>query len=182
MTAATRAFFAIQPPAGVRHDLAALVDDGSLEGLKLRRVPEGNLHLTIRFLGLVSPEIIDVLVAEIDAGSGSLNAIDLSISEVEAFPRRRPRVIAATVYPDDALLRLEAFVESAVTRSGLLPRDRTFRPHVTLAKLNQSPRPVPCLPAQVSLDFRADELVLFKSELHQNGARYSRLHTTPLIG
>ena len=160
-----------------------------------RRVPPGNLHLTLRFFG---PETGLVDRARLGArlrarlATAGLGPLALRASEVSAFASpRRARVIWVRIEevgsPEDAsgrLLPLQREVEAVARDLGLVPERRPFVPHVTLGRL-RTPLAVPveALAAARSgasesawaAAFTVRELVLFASVLTPGGAIYEPL-------
>jgi 2'-5' RNA ligase len=96
------------------------------------------LHLTLRFIGEVDgaeANAIDDALAAITAPS-----FTLELKGVGSFGGKNPRDLWAGAAPNDALLHLNRKIESALQRIGLEPEARKFTPHVTLARLKNSPR------------------------------------------
>jgi 2'-5' RNA ligase len=92
-------------------------------------------------------------------------------------------VIVATL-SDEAgqLTKLAGLIEAAATGLGFAPEQRSFRPHITLARLKRPsdvaawlPRPPPESPAA-----RFDRLVLYRSILSRQGPSYTVLAQTAL--
>ena len=96
------------------------------------------LHITLSFYGEISEET----AGELD---GALSAIsfpmfDLRLSGVGAFNDGADvRAVWAGVAESSDLSRLAAKCATAGRRLGVKPDDRTYRPHVTLAYLRQTP-------------------------------------------
>lgn len=137
---ALRAFIAIEPPAQVRQALGDLI-------VRLRKAPgkaswvrPDNMHLTLRFLGDVSEKQVAVLVEQLGELCARTPAFNLSVAGLGAFPNlRRPSVIWAGVVPLDPDLRpLQQAVEDAARAAGLAREDKSFHPHITLARLKDS--------------------------------------------
>jgi 2'-5' RNA ligase len=101
-------------------------------------VPTEQFHLTLRFLG----EIEHGLFQEIRQGLGSLQAKSffLSLRGLGHFPLRGdPEVLWAGVARSEGLLSLRNKVESLVVKRGAPADSRNFFPHVTLARIGNSP-------------------------------------------
>jgi 2'-5' RNA ligase len=86
--------------------------------------------------------------------------------------------------PCGALASVASALEAAAREIGFEPESRPFRAHLTLARAEREGRPVAPAPggAAIARDVRADEVVLFRSELGPGGARYSRIAVFPLGG
>ena len=126
-----RLFFALWPDAVVRASLAGV------SGKRLRRVkrvPPANLHLTLVFVGPVTPPVQHCLEAE--AGRIISPAFDLTVDHAGHWPRPRISWIGPTRIPA-GLWTLVTGLRQAMTACGLEPETRPYQPHVTLARKTQ---------------------------------------------
>ena len=144
------------------------------------------LHLTLKFLGWVAPDAIAPLWQMATAAIADAAPIDARVSELSAFPStRRARVLIAAIGdPAGAISGLAAQLESGAEALGILREDRTFRAHVTLARI---PRPGDVKKLIEAAEFeplslRLDELRLYRSELTRETSFYSVLERAPLRG
>jgi 2'-5' RNA ligase len=131
-----RLFIAIDLPDAVKDDLTELC-----YGLRgVRWVKRDQLHLTLRFIGDVEDDLLDALsdaLAQVRAAPFTFH-----LQGVGQFPPRGvPRVIWAGVKAPPDLQRLHGQIESALQPLGVEPEDRPFSPHITLARLKESPSP-----------------------------------------
>jgi RNA 2',3'-cyclic 3'-phosphodiesterase len=127
-----RLFTAVEIPTDVGQSLALL--RGGLPGA--RWVEPENYHLTLRFIG----DIEDGFAREIAALLARVRrpAFDLRISRLDSFGGNKPRSVVAAVSAVPELIDLQAEHERLMQRVGLEP-DRKYRPHVTLARLRDTP-------------------------------------------
>ncbi len=129
-----RLFVAIDLPAGIR-DRLALIACG-LPGA--RWVQSEQMHLTLRFIGEVDGNRFQAIREALAQVRGSPFAIQLE--GVGYFPpRKKPRVVWVGIRPNQDLVRLRNRIEISLVRVGLAPEHRKFSPHITLARLNQTP-------------------------------------------
>lgn len=129
-----RLFVALPLPDALRDALASLA--GGIAGA--RWIPLQNMHLTLRFIGEVqswqAQEIDDALAALRTRG------FELSVAGVGTFEREgRVTTLWAGVERNERLAHLQQKIETALQRAGLPPERRRFRPHVTLARLDNAP-------------------------------------------
>jgi len=175
-----RLFVAIALPAAVRARLAGLA--GGVPGA--RWVAPEAMHVTLRFIGEVPDGDLPDLVAAL--AHVRVPAFALTLAGIGHFGTvRKARALWAGVAPNPALDRLHAAVVAALDRAGVAPVARKYTPHVTLARLKQSPAarlgafvaahnllrvgPVP-----------VDDFSLFSSHLSHDGARHRVEATFPL--
>jgi 2'-5' RNA ligase len=127
--------------------------------------------------------LVPALSAALAAGVGERGAPRLAIAGPLLLPPRRPRILAAALDdPDGALAALYAEVSASLAAAGAYePERRTFRPHVTVARLRprvRAPRAVPGTFAR--LEFAGIAVTLFASRTAPQGARYEALSRIPL--
>ena len=174
-----RLFVALELPETVRDGLARL--QGGVPGA--RWMTEDQMHLTLRFIGEVSEnvahDIDDTLVGL------SAPAFTLELAGTGEFGAKIPRALWAGVKPNEALMHLQKKVETALLRLGLEPEPRKFSPHVTLARLRNSPREkaIEFLSHHglfSSGPFSIDHFVLFSSHQGSGGSVYHAERVYPL--
>jgi RNA 2',3'-cyclic 3'-phosphodiesterase len=129
-----RLFVALLPPAEMCDALARI--QAGLPGA--RWVERDDLHVTLRFVG----EVDDLTAGDLDAALAAITApaVELAVRGAGRFASRdRARALYAAVPHTRSLDHLHAKVERAAIGAGLAPEPRRFTPHLTLARLKDSP-------------------------------------------
>jgi 2'-5' RNA ligase len=183
-----RLFVALDIPESVRAALAALLPRLRAACPNARWVRIEGLHVTLKFIGEVSPEKVGPITAAV-AALPSRPAIPMIFRGLGFFPNaRRPRVLWAGIEADSKLAALAAVVESALNPLGIAREERAFSPHLTLARFD-TPRGLETLHAAIEksplLDLgntTAREFHLYQSVLKPGGAEYTRLATFSFAG
>jgi 2'-5' RNA ligase len=84
------------------------------------------------------------------------------------------------------LVDLQAAIERAVVRAGFAPEEKRFRPHITLARLKDTPQPrLQAFVAGHNLfkeTVRVEEFSLFSSTLGSGDPVYIAEAAYPLVG
>ncbi len=188
-----RSFIAIDLPKTIQDFLDAVSKD--LQGKKpisaVRWVPAKNIHLTLKFLGEVSSNNLEILTKILFAEITRHRCFDITVGGLGAFPSiHRPRVIWIGVEAPPDLLALQRSIEVEAVRLGYSAEERPFSAHLTLGRVshNASPDEVRQI-GQVLDDTRVgklgtvpvDNVRLFRSDLEPGGAVYTALKTIPLI-
>lgn len=174
-----RLFAAIRPPATIRR---ALLDRmGGISGARWQT--DAQLHLTIRFIGAVDRHVGQDIVAAL--GGVHHPRFEIAIDGIGAFDRRgQPDAVWAGVAPQAPLKALHKKVDQALARVGIPPDERTYLPHITLARLNRASGPVRDLMEEAgglsSPPFLVEEFALFESSLTPDGAIYTLVERYPL--
>lgn len=176
-----RFFVSIDLPQAVKRELA-----GICLGLPgARWVADEQIHLTLRFVGEVDGGVFQDIregLAEIEGSAFTMRLVGLGFFP----PRRQPHVLWAGVEPVDPVVALRNRVESLLVRLGLEPEGRKFSPHVTMARLRDTPvvKLTQYLAGNAffaSSKFEVDAFHLYSSVLTNKGAMHQIEASYPLI-
>ncbi|HLQ62188.1 MAG TPA: RNA 2',3'-cyclic phosphodiesterase [Candidatus Acidoferrales bacterium] len=178
-----RTFVGIPVPEGHRAALEPQLAAWAEAAPAFRWVAAENLHLTLRFLGGVQAAVAEALAREL--AELAAPAFELQLGGLGSFGRgRRVRVIFLRLEkgePEAAVLARR--VEEACRSLRLPPEERPFNAHLTLARArDRFGAPLPELPSPPELPgWRAAELIVYRSRLGRQGARYEAVHSFPLV-
>lgn len=129
-----RLFVAIDFPEQIKQAIGRLAF--GLPGAKW--VPEDQIHLTLRFVGEVQGDVFKDLREDLHAVRAE--PLNIQLRGLGYFPpRKTPRVLWIGLEKNDALAALRNKVESVAVKNGLEPEVRKFSPHVTIARLKDTP-------------------------------------------
>lgn len=175
-----RLFVALDLPDAVRDGIEAW-GASHLKDPALRRVAVESLHITLAFLGSREEKEVEQIAAVVGESAAPAPWIELR-DPVARPPRGRPRLFALPA-PSEAVASLQSGLAERLVGARLLePEERSFWPHVTVARVRAESRgarrpmavssfPGP-LPADLSKPFRGVRMTLYRSELQSRGARY----------
>lgn len=176
-----RLFTALDLPDPVRDRLGRVQVPNALDA---RWTPPSQFHVTLRFIG--------------DTDAAQVTQYETALQKIEADPvqcipygldvlpsRRNPSVLILGLERTDDLVSLYTAVSGALETHGLAPEDRTYRPHVTMARLGDlSPTVVHHFINEHEPDslpsFTADAFHLYESTLSRDGAIHERRASFPL--
>jgi len=156
----------------------------------LRWVPIDNMHLTLKFLGVVSASKMHEIQLALIKTAEQSKPCNIEIGKLGAYPGiLKPRVIWVGVSSDHHLINLYKNLEKNLTCVGYEPERRGFTPHITLARISKQAASTEI--AQISsalskLDIALlgtcsiNAIHLLRSELNRTGAVYSELFSTPI--
>lgn len=176
-----RLFAAVDVPDSLREALSAFQDEGDLDA---RWTSPEQFHVTLRFIGDVDEE-------QARRYETALSGVDVPPAQyipygLDVIPSRRsPRVLILGLERTDSMMALYNAVSEALESEGLEPEGRTYRPHVTIARLDDARREAvhSFLQAheEYSFDpFEADQFVLYESTLTPEGAIHEPIATYEL--
>ena len=179
-----RLFVGIGLPALVSETLASHVSAQrkSLPAAKWVRVDA--LHLTLCFLGETEEAAIPSLDRCLSRGLVGQPRFDLRLAQAGCFPNAKAavRILWVGVENPEPVVDLQQRVSaSLVNERFVAPEDRPYHPHVTIGRCKRpwtraaGERWEASLRGPLGSSFKVDEVVLFRSRLDRDGARYDRL-------
>lgn len=177
-----RLFVGLRPPPDVTDALIDLMDDALAPDARWQS--DAQLHLTLRFIGEVDRHLANAIAEALAALRHP--AITLRLAPMGLFQRRgRVHTLYDGLAPNAALGALARKVARAVEDAGVPVDHRAFVAHVTLARFgNRGPAPEALAPllarAAPPLDWRADALLLYRSQLGKGGSHYEVVGEWPL--
>jgi RNA 2',3'-cyclic 3'-phosphodiesterase len=182
-----RTFIAIPLPKECQALLGQMQECLRACNADVRWVAIPSIHLTLKFLGEVDPAVIPALGTALTESSGSERSFELRLHGLGCFPHaRNPRVVWCGIDGEtENLLHLQQTVETACAKFGFAPEERSFRPHLTLGRV-QGRRNIQPLTERIeagfdtSCVFQADRFHVYKSSLKPQGAEYTVVNTISL--
>jgi 2'-5' RNA ligase len=157
---------------------------------KVNWVRPESIHLTLKFLGNVDPAMVEQLLTAIQPIRITQAPIRLEIRGLGVFPDvRRPRVLWIGCTGDlPALVNLVSLLECALEPLGFPPEEKSYHPHLTLARIKQDNSKVGGVLTESGLleqpqnlgVLRIERITLYRSDPSPNGVNYSALWTVPL--
>jgi len=120
---------------GVLRELCRVQSTLAETGADIKLVEPENIHITIRFLGEITPVMVDRVYNEMV--KVSFTPFDIEIRGLGAFPdMRHINVIWAGVRKGiNELRNIYYQLEPNLQRLGLRPDDKGFSPHITIARV-----------------------------------------------
>ena len=186
-----RAFIAVEIPLELRKavcEATAPLQKGI--GSAVRWVPMENMHLTLKFLGDVSPANVEMLSQMLRAEVELIHCFDLHLSGLGSFPNlKRPRVLYIGIQAPATLEALQRGIDSDSRRLGYESEERGFSPHLTIGRVKQTVTATEQQIIRRALEetridslgtARVDSVHLYKSDLRPSGSVYTRLYSAPL--
>lgn len=183
-----RLFVAVNFPEDLRETIVEATRPLREAELPLRWTDRDHLHMTLKFLGDVQPQEAERAGEILDGVAGGYAPFEVGFEGVGAFPTlRSPRVVWVGV---EAVLELRSAkhdLEHGYAHMGIDRETRAFRPHVTVARADESARASAFRPLEdrareieVDASHRIASLDLMRSRLRPEGPEYERIHRAEL--
>lgn len=149
-------------------------------GADLKVVRQGNLHVTLKFLGDIDETSVDGIVERIVQSSEGLPPFSVAMKGMGAFPSlTNIRVIWVGLENAEGLSRMAEDLDSSLREIGFKKDKKGFKPHLTVARArNQrgAGETQELINSNVATEFgvsQVDRIVLKKSVLTPKGPVYS---------
>jgi 2'-5' RNA ligase len=187
-----RAFIAVELPPEIHKAIESKTAPirAALNASLIRWVPSANIHLTLKFLGDVSPANLEMLSQMLTVEVAKHQVFEMEFEGLGAFPNpRRPRVIWIGIQAPAGLEALQHRIEAAAATMGYPPDKRPFSPHLTIGRVKQKVNAAGMQKIRSALEENqvgslgttlVTAMHLFKSDLKPTGAVYTRLFSAPL--
>lgn len=187
-----RTFIAVDIPSHIQQIIQQKTETlrNTLGASLVRWVAVENIHLTLKFLGDISPANVEILTQMLRAEADLVHAFEFNLNGFGSFPSlRRPRVLFIGIQAPAGLEALYHGIEGACQRLGYESEKRGFSPHLTIGRVRQDvsvsgQQKIRSALAGAMIDSlgsaRVDSVHLYKSDLKPNGSVYTKLFSAPL--
>lgn len=179
-----RVFVAIELPPNIRARIAEHIEclRSTIPEARASWSREGNLHLTLKFLGDIPIATVEKLSAAASIAASAVEPFDLIVGRCGVFPPSgQPRVLWIGIDdPSGTLTALHRAVEEECSKTEFAREERPFHPHLTIARLRkpQGSRRLAQLHGEMGFTNQqasVSEMVLFRSELLSEGSRHTAI-------
>ena len=187
-----RSFIAVKIPTEVQSAIARNTASlqKNLPRPLVRWVAPQNIHLTLKFLGNVSPANLERLADVLKTEAATHDPFAISVGELGAFPTpRRARVIWVGLEAPADLTALQRGVEAAAAQLGYASDDRPFSPHLTIGRVGQNVSTADLQRIRAALEATTvgalgvvpvEAVHIYKSDLRPGGSVYTHLYSLPM--
>lgn len=181
-----RCFIAIEIPEPIKEDIGKLIETFKKHSLDVKWVEFKNIHLTLKFLGKTSEDLLPRIHESLRKVAISCMPFYIKICKAGVYPNRKyPRVLWVGIEDSETLERLQRDIENSMASSGFQREEKVFHPHLTFGRV-RSQRGMGTLMNELDSykekDFGVIEvsnIKLMSSELKPTGAQYHCLSEIP---
>jgi 2'-5' RNA ligase len=187
-----RSFIAIELPEEAKQGLARLRKELERDEHKfVKWVEPQGIHLTLKFLGNIPSKQVTELTEAVEEATQRISPFHLEISGLGAFPSlRQARVFWVGIGGEmDKLSKLQQNIDSALAALGFAKEERSFMPHLTLARIRQGTSPLErrsfgelagSTIFEDKYDIKVEAISLMRSQMTPAGSIYSCLSAVGL--
>jgi 2'-5' RNA ligase len=182
-----RSFIAIELPEEAKEGLARLKKELERDEHKfVKWVDPRGIHLTLKFLGNIPSKQVAEITEAIEGPAQGISPFNLEIGGLGAFPSlKQVRVFWVGISGEvEKLSRLQQNIDSALAALRFAKEERSFVPHLTLARIRQGASPlerrsfgelVGSTTFEDKYHVTVESISLMRSQLTPAGAIYTRL-------
>ena len=187
-----RSFIAIELPDELKVELSQLqsrLRQGHQTWVKW--VDPYSIHLTLKFLGDIAVDKIGEITKAMEESAQRITPFHLEVKELGVFPDlRRIQVVWVGMKGEvEKLGQLQQRIESNLAYLGFAPEQRSFTPHLTLARLRSQASPndrqrfgklIAGTKFESDYSIEVDYISLMSSQLTREGAIYNQISSVKL--
>jgi len=179
-----RVFCAIELPQDVRARVAEHIAKlrAASPAARASWARDEGLHITLKFVGEIEKDKVPSVSTAAERSLRQVEPFSVALDSTGTFPSRgMPRVLwIGAQDPSGNLAKLQQNLEDECAIAGFARNDRPFHPHLTIARQRapQGARTPAVLSGETnfeSVEFPVTELVVIRSELGHDGARYTAI-------
>jgi len=179
-----RAFIAVPAPDEVKRLIDRIENELRSAGADVKWVEPDNVHVTLKFLGNITPDRVEIVGEEITQALTGVRRFEVEVSGMGTFPKhgRSPRVIWLGLgQGSDMLCEVARRVEDVCANLGFEKEERPFQPHLTIGRVRRGSPNLGKLRDEIDrieynpLKLLVDRVNLMRSELSPRGPTYTVL-------
>jgi 2'-5' RNA ligase len=180
-------FWAVRLPDDAKENIFEKIDKLKEVFLFKRWVHQEDYHITLAFLGFVENQKLNLVVDSVKEAIKKENAFQLQIESINIFGNKQsPRIFWASLKFEERLHQLQAVIAKQCREVGFSLEDRSYHPHITLARQWTGPKFHPEILQRDNpfnkepLLFHAQKVVLYKTNLEKT-PKYEPIATFSLV-
>jgi 2'-5' RNA ligase len=168
-----RTFFGLELPADLALQIAVWRDRQFSAGIG-RAVPPANFHITLAFIGEITPSSLERLYETVDAGLArtAFPGGEVLLDTTGYWPKPGVYWLGAETFPESLSQLVQRLRQLAVNAGGRRER-KPFLPHVTLFRNCTAAPAAPAEPPSFRAVYR--HFTLFESRQGRSGVSYHPL-------
>jgi len=173
-----RTFIALELPEAVINKIIQIRNENA--GLNYKWEPKNKLHVTLKFIGDIDVNIIEQISLEIEKLISEYGTFNLSFKKFGMFYKdKKPKIFWIGLDENENLSKFAHEIDKICNKFGVQKEQRKFNPHITLLRIKEKDNTKP-LEKLLKFDlheinFSADKVTIFKSELLPAGSVYKSI-------
>lgn len=184
-----RAFIAINLDSKIREYLSSLKNNLKIGNSKIKWVEENNLHITLKFLGYILPQQLELIDLTLKKITNQYPPFSIKLSsDIGIFPPYKiPRIIWVGIREGSReLTELYNSIEENLHKNGFPKENKRFSGHITIGRIKYIKDKDSLINSlkQIRIECfsqKVESVELMESELTPKGPVYHVLHKYLLL-
>ena len=127
-----RVFIAINIPEEIKDYFKIIQEMIDKENVKIRLAHKGQMHLTLKFLGEVQPDMVKKVCEELK--NIKFQSFPVYLDSIGIFSSKKYiRVIWIGLRPEEEIIKIQKNIDDILNKC--FKREKDFEPHLTLARV-----------------------------------------------
>lgn len=174
-----RLFVALKIPDPVRQEVIKLRNKAFPGYHNYKWEPENKIHLTLKFIGEIEEKFVEPVISELEF-IRDYRKFNCSLTRFGFFFKNKdPKILWVGLAMDVSVFNLVKELNTKLEKFGILMEKREFKAHLTLMRIKRfvDKNFIKSYEDYIipEIQFTADEIILFKSELMKGGSKYTEL-------
>lgn len=174
-----RAFIALELPEEIKVEIKNIQQDLDKAGVQARWVKPEIAHLTLAFLGSITPNRVEPISKTLKEVAGKIKSTKLYLSQIGCFPHpTKARIVFIDLGGElEKLNALTTKIRKGLKKEKIWFDKKPFRSHVTLGRIKKRQNLTKIIKEIKikEIEFIANEISLTKSQLTETGPIYTKL-------
>lgn len=129
-----RVFIAINFTPKVQSHLSSIIQKLRKEAVRGNFTRSENIHLTLVFLGEVSPNRVQEIIEVMNEATFNRDSFEIAIEGIGTFMNRGEQLYWCGVRESDVLVDLQHALNTGLKEAGFSVDEKAFKPHITLGR------------------------------------------------
>ncbi len=173
-----RLFMAINFENNVKDAVQNIIDDLKKYSKQGKYVDSEHMHLTLEFLGDISPDKVDLIIDAMNQISGE--KFILALSKIGYFKRREGNIYWIGFTESPSLFRIQSKLHSILVDRGFDLENREYKPHLTIGRkilMNSNFNPERYLEDLGEIKISVEKIDLMQSEYIDGKLKYKVIYS-----
>ncbi|HEY5500814.1 MAG TPA: RNA 2',3'-cyclic phosphodiesterase [Candidatus Humimicrobiaceae bacterium] len=144
----------------------------------IRVIPPQNIHITLKFLGNIKKDEVDIICKNIGLSLNGFNSFKFDLSRMlDGFPKTSAaRILFGTIEKgSEEMENLFIKIKDGISKMGIDREEKKFIPHFTLARMKfpiNFTEMLENIKIEEFKDIKCNKIILFESILSRQGPEY----------
>ncbi len=178
-----RIFIGIDLPSYVKEKILKIQRHLASTSNKIKWVQKNNLHITLKFLGYIEPNTIELISNKLKKTISKKSNFKITLSKIGAFPKiNYPKIIWVGIENEiEKMQNLFKDIDKSLYQLGFNKEKRKFHSHITIGRVKNLQKKSELVELLTKVEYpqqvvNIENVILYKSVLNTKGPIYTKLN------